>query len=140
VINYFSSVNHSKIILVVCLFLTSIVWAGAQISSFEGYDESNRIIIHWSTESENNVIGFEVQRSMDGTTFYELGFLHAQGQGSSYTFIDDSIIAKVSGRDYFYRLKVRLINGEADYSETITVHSNVSGVNHTWGSLKALFK
>ena len=122
------------------LFLTSVVWAGTDINSFEGYDESNRIIIQWSTSYEIEVLGFEVQRSMDGSTFYEIGFLHAQGVGSSYTFIDDSIIAKVSGRDYYYRLKVRLSNGQSEYSDTITVHSDVSGVNHTWGSLKALFK
>jgi len=129
-----------KIVITALLLLSSMVWAGANINSFEGYDESNRIIIQWSTSLEHNVVGFEIQRSMDGNTFYEIGFLTAQGVGSSYTFIDDSIIAKVSGRDYYYRLKVRLKNGEAEYSTTITVTSDVSGVNHTWGSLKALFK
>ena len=139
-INYFRSVKYSKIIAVALLLSASTLWASGMVSSFEGYDESNRIIIQWSTAFENDVEGFEIQRSMDGSTFYEIGFLRAQGQGSSYTFIDDSIIAKVSGRDYYYRLKIRLKNGEAEYSDTITVTSDVSGVNHTWGSLKALFK
>lgn len=119
--------------------MSSIVWAGANISTFEGYDESNRIIIQWTTVSEHDIDGFEIQRSTDGSNFFEIGYLHAQGQASSYTFIDDSIIAKVSGRDYYYRLKVRGSQG-AEYSETITVTSDVAGINHTWGSLKALFK
>lgn len=131
--------KYLKLIAIALFFVSSILWAGANISSFEGYDESSRIIIQWTTVSEHDVDGFEIQRSTDGSNFFEIGFLHAQGQASSYTYIDDSIIAKVSGRDYYYRLKIRGSMG-AEYSETITVRSDVSDVNHTWGSLKALFK
>ena len=122
------------------MVLMSGIYAGAILNGFSGYAEDARIIIQWNTSTESNVRGFEVQRSTDGHTFFEIGFLHAQGDKSAYTFVDDSIIAKVSGRDYFYRLKIRDIDGSSELSEIITIPSNISGVNQTWGSLKALFK
>lgn len=138
--SYFRSVKLITRILVI-LALTSISFGDAIISSFAGYDDDARIIIQWTTEMENDVAGFEIQRSTDqGRTFFEVGYLHAQGRGSGYTFIDDSIIAKVSGRQYSYRLKIRGTNGDSQFSDVINVESNVLSVVQTWGSLKALFK
>ncbi len=123
------------------VILISSLFAGATISGFAGYSDDARIIIQWNTTLEHNVAGFEVQRSTDnGRTFFEIGYLHAQGQGSGYTFIDDSIIAKVSGREYSYRLKTRNMDGTSELSEIIQIESQLAVVNHTWGSLKALFK
>ena len=138
-LNYFQPVKLFKSITVFGLLIASI-FGGATLTGFAGYGDDARIIIQWNTTEELNVAGFEIQRSTDGRTFLEIGFLHAQGQGSGYTFIDDSIIAKVSGRDYFYRLKIREINGNSQLSEVITIQSQLAVVNHTWGSLKALFK
>lgn len=126
-------------ILVFILFASS-VWAVSIISDLEGWAEDTRIIIQWKTTSEDGIAGFGILRSTDGVNFFEIGFLHAQGHSSAYTFIDDSIIAKVSGRNYHYRLKTRDTLGNSELSDIITIESNISGVNHTWGSLKALFR
>lgn len=122
--------------------LISTAFAGASISSFTGgYDNNNaRIIIQWNTNTEVDVAGFEIQRSTDGHTFFEIGFLSAQGNNSGYTYIDDSIIAKVSGREYHYRLKIRDLNGNSTISDVIRIESDVLSVVQSWGSLKALFK
>ena len=122
------------------IILAAGIFGNATLNGFNGYYDDSRIIIQWETTAEDNVSGFEVQRSTDRRTYYELGFLHAQGQGSGYTFIDDSIIAKVSGRDYFYRLKIRNSDGSSTLSEVITIESAMDVTSHTWGSLKALFK
>ena len=131
--------KYLKTVLVVLLFMSS-VWAMNTISEFDGWAEETRIIIQWKTTSEDGIEGFEIQRSTDGVNFFEIGFLSAQGHKSGYTFIDDSIIAKVSGRNYYYRLKIRSTLGNVELSDVITIESDISGVNHTWGSLKALFK
>ena len=115
-------------------------FGNATITGFSGYSDATRIIVQWNTTVETGVVGFEVQRSTDGRNFFEIGFLHAQGQGSGYTFIDDSIIAKVSGRNYFYRLKVQDMDGNSQLSDVITIQSTLDVVPRTWGSLKALFK
>lgn len=120
--------------------MVSLGFGGAEINGFAGYQDDARIIIQWNTSSESAIVGFEVQRSTDGHTFFEIGFLNAQGQGSGYTFIDDSIIAKVSGRNYYYRLKIRDMEGNSQISDVISVQSISPVIRQTWGSLKALFK
>ena len=126
--------------ILVLLTLASFSFGEAVVSGFSGYEDEGRIIVQWVTELEDGVVGFEIQRSTDlGRTFFAVGFLHAQGRGSAYTFIDDAIIAKVSGREYTYRLKVRDANGDTHFTDTINVETVLS-VQQTWGSLKALFK
>jgi len=122
------------------LLLVTTSFGDATISSFSGYYDEARIIIQWNTSIEDGLVGFSVQRSTDGHTFFEIGFLHAQGEGSGYTYIDDSIIAKVSGRDYLYRLKIKDVAGNSYLSDVITIQSTSDVVPRTWGSLKALFK
>ncbi|MBL7026651.1 MAG: hypothetical protein ISR87_14505 [Candidatus Marinimicrobia bacterium] len=138
-INYFRSVKYFSTILGMMLLVTT-SFADATINGFSGYYDEARIIIQWNTTVEQGLVGFEVQRSTDGHTFFEIGFLNAQGRGSGYTFIDDSIIAKVSGREYQYRLKIRDIEGNSQLSEVISVQSTSEVIPRTWGSLKALFK
>jgi len=132
-------VKYFTTIVGMMLLVTS-SFGHATLSAFSGYSDESRIIIQWNTSAEIDLVGFELQRSTDGHTFFEIGFLNAQGQGSGYTFIDDSIIAKVSGRNYFYRLKIRDIDGNSQISEVITIQSTLDVVPRTWGSLKALFK
>lgn len=138
-LNYFRSVKYFKIIIGM-LVLTSVSFGNAEINGFDGYQNDARIIIQWNTSMEQGIVGFEVQRSTDGHTFFEIGFLNAQGQGSGYTFVDDSIIAKVSGRNYYYRLKIRNLDGNSQMSAIIEVQSISPVIKQTWGSLKALFK
>ena len=142
-INYFRSVKSIKVIFITAL-LVSTIFGGATINSFTGGYDNARIIIQWNTTGEVDVAGFEIQRSFDGHTFRTIGFLHALGDDSGYTFIDDDILAKVSGREYHYRLKVLDINYEINnksfVTDVIRVESEALDVVQSWGSLKALFK
>ena len=110
------------------------------ISNFVGYTEDSRIVLQWNSGNENDVIGYEIHRSVDGHNFYQIGFLQSQGNNSSYTYIDNSVFAKVSGRTYHYKIGIKDINGNISFIDTIEVLSNISDVSHTWGSIKAIFK
>ncbi|MCF7823423.1 MAG: discoidin domain-containing protein [Candidatus Marinimicrobia bacterium] len=139
-LNYFRLVKYLKTTFLV-LVLISGLWAGNTISDLQGWAEDTRIILQWRTDAENQIKGFEIQRSADGINYYQIGFLFAQGQSSSYTYVDDSIMAKVSGRNFHYRLKITNTSGDNEPGNyDITVESNISNVNHTWGSVKALFR
>ena len=135
----FQSVKYMKVISLLVL-VVPMLYAGVNIVEFNGYAEEARIIIQWTTSQEDEILGFQIQRSTDGQSFIDIGFLQAQGGNSGYTFIDDSIIAKVSGRSYLYRLKIRNMDGSFESSDILTIESQISSVKHTWGSLKALFK
>lgn len=62
--------------------------------------------LEWSTGSEINNSGFEVQRSLDGKNFQEIGFVEALEDPNNgtrtYRFVDE----KLSGQNlYYYRIK-----------------------------------
>ena len=122
------------------LLLLAGLYGGATVVDFGGYSETSRIVVQWTSLVEQNLEGYEIQRSMDGQNYTKLGFLDARGANTGYTYIDDSVFAKISGRVYTYRLKFVDRDGNTSYSNAVTVESQISSVKHTWGSIKAMFK
>lgn len=93
------------------------------ISSFTGEKEGYRNILRWTTATESNNKGFELQRSADGRNFSPVGFVEskaANGNSSSsvsYTFLDEK---PLHGTNY-YRLKQIDNDGKAAYTSVVTL-------------------
>ena len=49
------------------------------LTSFSGYKEGNSNKLHWTTASESNNSGFEVQRSTDGNNYHSNWFCKLTG-------------------------------------------------------------
>ena len=126
--------------LLAILFLATSLLATPSIRDLTGYSDATRIILTWTSVDETDLEGYGIQRSSDGHIFQDVGYLEARGAGTGYTYIDDSVFAKPTTRVYYYRLVFHLSGGALSYSEVIRVESRISGVRHTWGSIKALFK
>jgi PKD repeat protein len=74
-----------------------------------------QVLLAWSTASEQNNTGFEVQRSADGISYSTIGWVTGAGTTShttDYSFIDPQPVA---GSNY-YRLKQVDVNGTFSYS------------------------
>ena len=77
------------------------------LQNFSGYKDGSRNQLRWTTVSENNNSGFEVQRSTDGINYTALGFVNSQAvSGTSsiqlyYSFTDNN----VTGSKQYYRLR-----------------------------------
>lgn len=75
--------------------------------SFSGYRDNNTNLLKWTTASEQNNKGFEINRSVDGVKYLPIGFVssHAQNGNSAivmnYTFIDKNL----AGSKQYYRLR-----------------------------------
>ena len=69
------------------------------MKSFKAIKDNSVVKVSWEVGSENNVLGYEVQRSKDGSHFEAIGFVNAAGQ-TNYTFIDDRPLAGTN----FYRV------------------------------------
>jgi len=85
------------------------------LKSFTAVKAEKEVQLTWTTASEQNNLGFEVQRSSDGTNFTAIGFVNGNGtttQESTYHFTDMSPFA---GKNY-YRLKQVDIDNRASYS------------------------
>ncbi len=90
--------------------------------NFEGNRNTNGIALNWNTANEDNVAGFEVQRSADGRNFQGIRSVNSTGSGANaYNLLDAQ---PVSGRNY-YRLKMIDNDNKFKYSNIISLNWNV---------------
>lgn len=77
-------------------------------------------LLSWSTSSEANNSGFEVEQSFDGVDFKTIGFV--KGAGNSKNTIKYSF-AYLGDETAFYRLKQIDFDGKATYSDIVSVEN-----------------
>jgi hypothetical protein len=100
------------------------------LRSFSGYRAGNGIRLEWSTHTEINGDGFEVQRSATLKDFVAIGYVKAAQPPQAvnhYTFTDENYL--LSG---YYRLKQLDLDGQYEYSKPIFVEGSSS---HTLDNL-----
>jgi hypothetical protein len=84
-----------------------------ELSSFVSLISGNDVTLNWSTSSELNNSGFEIERST-GNQWMKVGFVSGNGTTSSansYSFTDRN----VNSGNYNYRLKQVDFNGNFEY-------------------------
>ncbi|MBS1738623.1 MAG: T9SS type A sorting domain-containing protein [Bacteroidetes bacterium] len=88
--------------------------------NFKAIEKNDKVEISWSTKSETNNRGFNVQRSIDDINFTTLSFVNSKSSlanGSSYTYIDNQPII---GNNY-YRIVQVDENGKTVNSPVVNV-------------------
>jgi hypothetical protein len=97
-----------------------------ELVSFSGTVTGNDVVLKWSTATETNNRGFNIERGIDKSSFVNIGFIKGNGtttEKSTYTFTDKNI----NKGDYYYRLKQIDFDGTYSYSRIINV--NAGGKN-----------
>ncbi len=93
-----------------------------ELSSFTAsVNPLGQVALNWTTATETNNRGFEVQRKSEGGQFATVGFIEGFGTTSetqNYSFLDKS----VNPGAYLYRLKQIDYNGQYEYSKEIEVN------------------
>ncbi len=94
-----------------------------QMLSFDAEPGRSSVDLVWETANERNLDHFEVQRSVDGGDFVNIGTALAKGAGR-YQMTDYDVPYNTP---VFYRLKMQDIDGQFDYSkvETVTLLSDI---------------
>jgi hypothetical protein len=88
-----------------------------ELTSFTSTVSNGKIVLLWSTATETNNSGFEVERK-EGNSWTTLGFVKGSGSSTSsksYSFTDESVN---SGR-FSYRLKQIDFDGTYTYSNVV---------------------
>jgi hypothetical protein len=98
---------------------TSIVLP-VKFSSLDARTINNSVSLKWIVASENNVTGYEIEKSVDGRNYSKIGFVNATGE-NSYSFVD----IKPSTISY-YRIKSVDVNGRYTYSTVVLVKAGKS--------------
>ena len=91
-----------------------------ELTSFTASTNGKEIILSWSTATELNNQGFEIQRSTDAKEFFTVGFVNGHGTTTdqqNYSFVD----LNLDNGNYYYRLKQIDFNGSYEYSELVEV-------------------
>jgi hypothetical protein len=91
-----------------------------ELNSFTATANNNDVILNWSTATELNNYGFEIQRKAFDGDFATVAFVKGQGtttQQNQYSFADKNL---EEGK-YSYRLKQVDFSGTFEYSKAIEV-------------------
>ena len=89
-----------------------------ELTSFTAAVENNNVILSWSTATEVNNAGFEIQKIEGNNEFVTIGYIPGHGTTSepqNYKFTD----ADLASGTYTYRLKQVDYNGTFSYSEEV---------------------
>jgi hypothetical protein len=86
--------------------------------SFRAALEGDDVQLSWSTASESNSEGFDVQRSENGRDWQTIGFVPGAGTTSevqTYSYTDPTL-STLNSQLAYYRLQQRDFDGTTDYS------------------------
>jgi pectate lyase len=96
-----------------------------EMTVFTATLKNNMAVLNWSTATETDNFGFEVEKKEAGSSFTKAGFVAGNGTSSikhSYTFLD-----KLTGseKQISYRLKQIDVDGNYKYSKEIELNNEI---------------
>lgn len=101
-----------------------VTWLGVQAVPVD----NQKVLVKWSTASEQGNAGFDVQRSENGQNFTTIG--HVAGSGTttnvSHYSVEDNQVEQ--GRTYYYRIRQTDYNGHISYSITVSARLQTEGM------------
>ena len=98
------------------LTLLPVSWLG-----FTAQKQDNKVLLNWSTASEQNTRGFIVQQSINAVDWNSIGNLQATGNSSTvqqYSFVHSN---PNNGINY-YRIQLQDIDGKISFSKVISIN------------------
>ncbi|MCH8032282.1 MAG: CHRD domain-containing protein [Bacteroidetes bacterium] len=91
-----------------------------ELTSFTADVIDDAVVLNWTTATETNNSGFEIQRRAEKVQWEKVGFITGSGTTTelrSYSFTDNSVINGI----YSYRLKQIDYDGSFEYSDVVEV-------------------
>jgi hypothetical protein len=98
-----------------------------ELSSFSVNAVKGNVQINWTTASETNNKGFDIERKAEGKSWIKIGYVDGNGtttQSKAYSYSDKNL----SNGTYYYRLKQMDYDGTFSYSKTAEVNVNTPAV------------
>jgi hypothetical protein len=136
--------NKPKLFLFLAAFLllgATVLQAQNVIYSFTARAVGDAyILLEWKSASETGLATYKVERSLDGSSFAPIADMQPKGDNSTYQYEDHSVIGGDGSRVYYYRIRALMTDNTSIFSPVQSVTLNFSGIQQTWGSIKALFR
>jgi len=123
---FIQNLNNKEILQGSKVKLTELAPLPVELTSFTASTSKDGVVLNWSTASETNNHGFEIERSNNGQDFFRVGFVKGMGtstETNNYAFVDK--IEYSGERTFYYRLRQVDFNGTSEYSEIISVELDI---------------
>ena len=123
---FIQNLNTKEILQGDKVWITDLQPVPVELTSFTAEAEAEGVLLKWTTASELNNHGFEVERSLNGIEFYTVAFIPGSGtttETKQYAYTDD--VDYKGGEIFFYRLKQVDLDGRVNYSSIVEVEFNV---------------
>lgn len=91
-----------------------------KVESMAATQSHNNVTISWTTSTETNNLGFDIERKTDYSVFVKIGYIQGKGTTTvkqTYSYTDNNL---PSG-NYTYRIKQIDINGSVHYLQEINI-------------------
>ncbi|HRN26363.1 MAG TPA: T9SS type A sorting domain-containing protein [Ignavibacteriaceae bacterium] len=122
IVSFIQNLNGKEILQGNKVALNELGPLPVELTSFSAKATAGKVNLNWTTATEINNSGFEVERSFDGSTFFTVGFVRGNGtttEPKAYSFSDE---LDVNGTEtIYYRLKQVDYNGAFEYSDVVSV-------------------
>jgi len=108
------------------VWVTDLAPLPVELTSFTAKATSNGVLLKWSTASEINNHGFEIERSEDGVEFITAAFVEGSGtstESREYVYTDE--VEYKGGEILYYRLKQVDFDGSIEYSDIVEVEFDI---------------
>lgn len=96
------------------------LWFPIELLSFDASTNNDIVSLDWTTLSETNNKGFEIQRSSDSKGWEVIGFV--EGQGNSRGEVNYSFVDNTPNPINYYRLNQIDFDGNNTYSNTLQIN------------------
>ncbi|MBN9379615.1 MAG: cadherin-like domain-containing protein [Chitinophagaceae bacterium] len=91
------------------------------LTNFQALYRKDAVDINWNASTDNHSTRYEIERSMDGTYFKQVGDVPAGGKAFSFT---DKVSDRTArGNDLYYRLRQVDAAGKVTYSKVLIVRT-----------------
>jgi hypothetical protein len=94
------------------------------LTAFNASTVKENVLLTWTTASESNNKGFDVERSIDGKHFTKVGFVKGAGNSSktiNYNQVDQNAFKVANSNTLYYRLRQINVDGSSQESEIVKV-------------------
>ncbi len=119
---FIQNLNTKEILQGDKVWLTELLPVPVELTAFTAEASVDGVILRWTTATELNNHGFEIEKSADGTEFFTIAFVPGAGtttETKNYSYTDE--VGYKGGETFYYRLKQVDLDGRIQYSNIAEV-------------------
>ena len=125
-VSFIQNLDNKEILQGRNIMINQLVPVPVELTSFTANKIQGGVLLEWTTASEVNNLGFEIERSVEGSPFITVGFIDGKGtttEQQKYSYFDK--VEYNGNQSTNYRLKQVDFDGHTSYSDIVEVKFDI---------------